>query len=209
MHLTVAGLAFRCSHQACRSRRPLGGGLIGRGSRICKGLHEIGLLAGCLRLDPMNGQEGAADALEDSRFPRHQGECDGFGDALIRGRVPAHEKLAQSEREDIEQPLRRDAGFGEVAIAIGERVGGVEALAFGEPLEIAALAPEGEVDLGNARAIELRTENGLHFRQGVEPYDEFPASFAFEKTKIELFPDVVREIGDFPLRAGIVVILEV
>ena len=37
----------------------------------------------------------------------------------------------------------------------------------------------------------------MNFGQGVEPCGEFPACFAFEKAEIELFPDVVREIGDF------------
>jgi len=36
----------------------------------------------------------------------------------------------------------------------------------------------------------------LNRGQSVEPCDEFPGSFAFEKTEIELFPDVVREMGD-------------
>ena len=111
--------------------------------------------------------------------------------------IPAQQKLAVAEGEHVEQPLRGEAGFGERGIAVGERAGGFEALAFGEPLEIAALAPMGEVDLGNGGAIELRTEDGLHFRQGVEPGGEVPACFALEKAEVELFPDVVREIGDF------------
>ena len=39
----------------------------------------------------------------------------------------------------------------------------------------------------------------MNLGQGVEPCDEFPARFAFEKAEIELFPDVVREIGDFSI----------
>ena len=69
--------------------------------------------------------------------------------------IPAHQELAEADGEDVEQSLRREAGAAEIAIAIGERAGGVEALAFGEPLEIAALAPVGEVDLVDGRAIEL------------------------------------------------------
>ena len=166
------------------------------------GCRDCGRFAGWLRLDSVNGQDGAADALENPGFPGHQGECDGFRDAVVRRGVPAQEKLAQSDRENIEHPLCRESGFGEVAIAIGERAGSVEALAFGDPLEVAALAPESEVDLRNGGAVELRAKDGLDLGQGVEPCDEFPARFAFEKAEIELFPDVVREIGDFSIASG-------
>ena len=56
----------------------------------------------------------------------------------------------------------------------------------------------------------MRAEDGLHLGLGVEPSDEFPARFAFEKAKIELLPDVIREIGDFTVsrsHSGIVRLL--
>jgi len=93
--------------------------------------------------------------LENPRFPCHLREGEGIGDTFIRRKIPAHQKLADADREDVEQSFGREADFGEVAIAIGERAGGIEAFAFGNPLEVAALTPVGEVDLGNGRAIEL------------------------------------------------------
>jgi hypothetical protein len=157
---------------------------------------------GSLELDPVNGKDGAADALENPRFPGHLGECVGFGNAFFEREVPARQKLAKADGEDVEEPFRREAGFGEIAIAIGEVAGGVEALALGEPLEIAALAPESEVDLRDRGAIELRAEDGLNRRQSVEPGDEFPPRFAFEKAEIELFPDVFREMSKFEAPAS-------
>jgi hypothetical protein len=101
--------------------------------------------AGLLRLDAVNGQERATDALENPGFPGHLGESSGLRGGVIERQIPAHEKLAKAEREDVEEPLRREAGFGKIAIALGERAGGVEAFALGEPLEVAALTPVGEV----------------------------------------------------------------
>jgi hypothetical protein len=42
----------------------------------------------------------------------------------------------------------------------------------------------------------------LNHGQSVEPCGEFPAVFALEKAEIELFPDVVREIGDFSVTSS-------
>ena len=103
----------------------------------------------------MNGEDRAADALENPRLPGHLGECVEFRLTFVRRQIPVHQELAETEGEDIEEPLRGEAGGGEVAIAIGEMAGGVETFALGEPLEVAALAPVGEVDLGNGSAIEL------------------------------------------------------
>ena len=69
-------------------------------------------------------------------------------------------------------------------------------------MEIAALTPIGKVDLGNGGSIELSLENGLDSGKGVEPCGEFFGSFAFEKAKIELVPDVDREMGDFTVASG-------
>ena len=148
-------------------------------------------------MNAVDGQESAADALEDPRFLCHLGECDGLRDAFFERQIPAHEKLAEADGENVEEALGGEAGYGEIAIAIGEGASGVEAFAFGEPLEVAALTPEGEVDLGDGRSVELRVEDGLDRGEGVEPGGEFPAWFAFEKAEIELLPDVVREVGDF------------
>ena len=159
----------------------------------------------------MNGQERATDALENPGFPGHFGErarlfprptTSTYPERLVGGEIPPHQKLAESDRKDIEQALRREAGFGEITIAIGERSGGVKALAFGEPLEVAALAPQSEVDLRNGGAVELRAEDGLNLGQSVEPRDEFPAAFAFEKAQIKLFADFVGEICDFTVSRG-------
>ena len=115
----------------------------------------MGFCIGRLGLNAVNGEERAADALENPRLSCDLGECSGVGDAFVGRQLPAHQKLAEADCEDVEEPLRRKAGFGEIAIAVGKGAGGIEALAFGEPLEVAALAPESEVDLRNGGAIEL------------------------------------------------------
>ena len=145
-------------------------------------------------MDAMDGQEGAADALENPRFSCDQGKSGGFRGAFIGRKIPTHEKLAKADGEDVEEPLRREACRGEVASALGESAGGIEAFALGEPLEVAALAPMGEIDFGDGGTIEVCAEDGLDFGLGVQPGGEFPACFAFEKAQVELFPDVVREI---------------
>ena len=75
-------------------------------------------------------------------------------------------------------------------------------------MEIAALAPVGEIDLGNGRAVESGSEDGLHLRESIKPCGKFPAVFAFEKVEIELFPDIVREIGDFTVASSHRVVLK-
>jgi len=103
----------------------------------------------------VDGEEGAADTLENPDFLRHLGERVGPGNAFVGRNIPTHQELTEAEREDVEEALRGEAGGGEVEIAVGESARGVEALAFGEPLEIATLAPESEVDLGDERTVEL------------------------------------------------------
>lgn len=103
------------------------------------------------------------------------------------------------DREDVEEALRRKASICEMVIPIGQRAGGVEALAFGDPLEIASLAPKGEVDFGDLRAVELGAENGLHLGQGIAPGGKLPGCFASRNAVIESLLDVVRETSKFSI----------
>ena len=93
--------------------------------------------------------------MENPRFPGHFSERRGLRYGIVGREIPPRQEFAETEGEDVEEPLRGEAGGGEVEIAVGESARGVEALAFGEPLEIATLAPESEVDLGDERTVEL------------------------------------------------------
>ena len=94
---------------------------------------------------------------------------------------------------------------GEVAVGEAGEFGGVggefagvfEEFLGGEPVEKAAVVPFGEVLGADGDAVEVFGEDGLDFREGVEPLDEVHAGFAVVEALVELVAEVVREAGDF------------
>ena len=65
------------------------------------------------------------------------------------------------------------------------------------PLAVAALLPFGEVARGDGVTVKLGLENGLYFREGVEPREDRFGFVAIAEAWIELFADLVRETSDF------------
>ena len=73
----------------------------------------------------------------------------------------------------------------------------LEGLAAGVPLAVAAIFPLGEVAWGDGATVKLGLENGLHFREGVEPREDRFGLVAVVEAGVELFADLVREASNF------------
>jgi len=72
-----------------------------------------------------------------------------------------------------------------------------EGVLAGQPVSEAAVAPFGEILLGDGMAIELGIEDGLDARDGVEPIKDGLGWLTVAEASVELFTNVVREAGDF------------
>ena len=73
----------------------------------------------------------------------------------------------------------------------------LEGLLAGVPLAVAAIFPLGEVARGDGATVKLGLENGLYFREGVEPGEDRFGFVAIVQAGIELFADLVRETSNF------------
>ena len=85
-------------------------------------------------------------------------------------------------------------GFGGL---FGEAIEPFESLLVPKPILIAAAAPFGEVLVGNGFAGEKVGEDGLGFREMVQPFENGASEFAVVKALIKLFTDFGGEAGDF------------
>jgi hypothetical protein len=97
--------------------------------------------------------------------------------------------------------------FGEDIAGGGMEVGGVfhelvervALLVEVLPIEEAALFPMGEIDFVDGLAVEVVGEDGLDFREGVEPGGELLGFLAVVEALVELVADGAGEAGDFAL----------
>ena len=73
----------------------------------------------------------------------------------------------------------------------------LEGLLAGVPLAVTALLPLGEVARSDGETVKLGLEDGLYFREGIEPREDRFGFVAIEEAWVELFADLVREASDF------------
>src|SRR5258706_14566636 len=83
------------------------------------------------------------------------------------------------------------------AVLILQVLDELEGLLADVPLAVAAIFPGGEVGGGDGVTVKLGLENGLYFREGVEPGEDRFGFVAIAQSGVELFADVVWETSDF------------
>jgi hypothetical protein len=95
-------------------------------------------------------------------------------------------------------------GVGEFAVGTGEFggvggkcAGGFQKFLGGEPVEVAAIVPFGEVLGTDGDAGEVFGEEGLDFGEAIEPLNEVHTGFAVVEALVELVAEVAGEAGDF------------
>ena len=86
---------------------------------------------------------------------------------------------------------------GELAGGGGEGAGGGKQFLDGEPVEVAAGVPGGEVLGFDGGAVEMFVEDGLDFGEPIEPFNEVHAGFAVVEALVEFFAERAGEAGDF------------
>ena len=90
---------------------------------------------------------------------------------------------------------------GEWAVAgrvfVTEIVDHGESILANLPITVTAIFPFGQVAGSDGVAFKVFFEDGLDFREGIEPFEDGFTFFAVLKTAIELFTDVMRETSDF------------
>jgi len=82
-------------------------------------------------------------------------------------------------------------------VLVIELLNEIESVLADEPVVVTAVAPVGQIDLVERAPVEVGGEDGLDFRDGVEPIEDGVGLFAVAEAAIELLTDVVREAGDF------------
>jgi hypothetical protein len=95
------------------------------------------------------------------------------------------------------------ASLGELA-RLGQEEGSLgQDLLPEEPVAVGPLFPLGEVGLANRPGGKDGGQQGLDFRQGVEPGDDLFGGLAIAQTGVDLFAKQMRKAGDFTIvRAG-------
>ena len=97
------------------------------------------------------------------------------------------------------QPAADGIAQGVVAegLFIVEALNEIQSVLADEPVAVAAMAPLGQVDFVEGATVEAGGKHGLDFGDGVEPFEDGVGLLAVVESAIELFTDVVREVGDF------------
>jgi len=91
------------------------------------------------------------------------------------------------------------AGLGELA-RLGQEEGRLgQDLLSEEPVAVGTLFPLGEVGLANRPGGKGGGQQGLDFRQGVEPGDDLFGGLAVAQTGVDLFAKKMRKAGDFTM----------
>jgi len=93
---------------------------------------------------------------------------------------------------DFEPALELD---GSDCFASGEIGDLAQCLLLEEPFAIAALFPVGKVGFVDGAALEIALEDGLGFREGIEPVDELAAGFAVVEAAVEEGAKFARDDG--------------
>jgi len=114
----------------------------------------------------------------------------------------AHEFLGSRgilEGHPESEVVRRSAdgqGFAHkpLVLQVADEVQGVLA---GQPFAVAVVFPLGDILLGERIPAEVGLEDGLDFRQWIEPGEESLGRLAVVKAAVDLIADLVRETGDF------------
>ena len=141
-----------------------------------------------MQFGALQGEHAVGELLIDAQLVEH----------FVGGRDdPAlgHFGVGGGEGED--EFVTIDAGLRDGLDVVGKRVVFVEDDVVCVPLAVAVRPPLGEVLLGDRAAIEAPLEGLDDFGFGVEPIHEFVCLFAVVEAKVEFFPDVSREVGDF------------
>ena len=140
---------------------------------------------------------GEVAAPEGGEICAETGEASEFGFGVFVG---SGEGTGEGGVTDLEEADEFGAHFlegGGVEIVgegvVGESEGGLLEL----PVEEAVFFPFGEVLWANRLGLEFGGEEGLHFREGVEPLEEAFVLLAVIKPLIELVTELARKAGDF------------
>jgi len=94
---------------------------------------------------------------------------------------------------DFEPALELD---GSDCFASGEIGDLAQCLLLEEPFAIAALFPVGKVGFVDGAFLEIALEDGLGFREGIEPVDELAAGFAVVEAAVEEGAKFAGEAGE-------------
>lgn len=118
----------------------------------------------------------------------------------IGGLLKVAKDLGEFGHEDDGELAVQVGGSGAVGNFFGlflHLANGGEALLLGEPVQIAAFFPFGEVLFTDGVAVEFVLDEMLDFGEGIEPADEGGAFLAIFQALVELVADGFGEASDF------------
>ena len=147
--------------------------------------------------------EGEAFVVLFTAAQGEDGRVEGFElaqvlDVLAAGAaVPGLETVGEVGVEDGEEVFGVHATGGIVGGALGAIGGAGEEFTVELPLDEAAIAPIGEVLLGDRTASEVGGEEVGDFGEAVQPISEVAGEFTVFEAVIEFFAQGLREAGDF------------